>query len=686
MPSAKKLLSPVRIGNMELRNRTVMSPMTTQYANQDESVSDKLREYYVARSRGGVGLITVEVCTVDKPHRYQPLSVGLWDDSFISGHKELTKAIHAHGAKAVPQISHPGPESLAPFYYKVPSVGPSEVKSCMTQQVCRELSLEEIQTVIEQYGEAARRAREAGYDGMELHAAHSYMLAGSFLSPLRNKRTDAYNGSTLEGRLKFVLEVVRRMKAKAGEDFPLIIRISGDEREPGGRDVVDSQKMAPILVEAGVDAFHVSGGVIDRYTSEIIAGSSHPNGLNVPAAAAIKKVVNVPVMVVGRIHDPLYAEEILQKEEADLIVMGRPMLADPDLPRKVAEGSFEDIRQCISCQNCFDSLNDFEMMSCAVNAITGREDEYKMDKTAKPKKVMVVGAGPAGMEAARVAALRGHHVWLYDRQPLLGGSLMFATTVHPDNDPFLAYITTAVRKLPITRRLGTAVTPAIVEEAKPDAVIVAVGPELTTPRIPGDQQRNVFSAADFKQMLGGRLQGPAAAKLPIWQRLGLRLGMPIIRRFLTPARIRRLTRYWMPLGKNVTVIGGDLAASELALFVGERGRKVTLLTHEAKLAPEIGSKRRSEMLKHLDQAGVIVHKEAKCEGITPEGVTLVNKEGARETVRSDTVVIAGEVSPNLDLYHAIEEKVPEVYLAGDCRELGLIRKATANAMEVAHKI
>jgi 2,4-dienoyl-CoA reductase (NADPH2) len=324
--SLDRLFSPVKIGSMEVRNRLVMSPMTTGYANQDETPSQRLIDYCEERARGGVGLITVEVCIVDRPHRYQVRSLGLYDDKLIPAHRELTKAIHVHGARAVPQISHPGPESLAPFFYKIPAVGPSPIVSEMTGQECRELSVEEIETVIEQYGEAAKRAREAGYDGMELHSAHNYMLAGSFLSPLRNKRTDAYDGGSVEGRLRFVVQIIKRMKAKAGHDFPLIIRISGDERTAGGRDIHDSQVITPRLVDAGVDAFHVSGGVIDWNCIEIIAGSSYPDGLNVPAAAAIKQVVDVPVMVVGRIHDPQFAESILREGQTDLIVMVRPML------------------------------------------------------------------------------------------------------------------------------------------------------------------------------------------------------------------------------------------------------------------------------------------------------------------------------------------------------------------------
>ncbi|MBM4462393.1 MAG: FAD-dependent oxidoreductase [Chloroflexi bacterium] len=687
MASLTKLFSPIKIGTMELRNRLVMSPMTTQYANQDETPSQRLIDYYEARARGGVGLITVEVCTVDRPHKYQPLSLGLWDDKLIASHQALTKAIHAHGAKVVPQISHPGPESLAPLFYKIPPVGPSIVTSAATGLTCRELALEEIETAIEQYGEAARRAREAGYDGMEIHCAHSYMLAGSFLSSLRNKRTDAYNGSTVEGRLKFPIAVIKSMKARAGHDFPLTIRISGDERAPGARDIRGTQQIAPMLVEAGVDAFHVSGGVIDdNLATNIITGSAFPDGLNVPAAAAIKKVVDVPIMVVGRIHDPQFAEDILQKNQADLIVMGRPMLADPELPRKAAEGRWKDIRRCISCHHCFDSFFSDGSTACAINAATGKEGEYRLDRADRARKVMVIGGGPAGMEAARGAALRGHKVTLYEKQQRLGGSLTFACTVHSDNDDFLKYLVTQMKRLPVEIKLGREVTPELVENVKPDVVIVALGPNLVAPSILGDGGRNVLSGPGLKQMLGGHLKEGGVNKLPLWQRLGLYLGSPFMQRYLTASRVRRLTKLWMPVGKRVVVVGGDLAGCELAVFLAERGRKVTIVEGGGQIAPEVGLKRKTELEGQLQENGVTVMLGVKCEEILPKGVIIASERGEKQVVEGDTVILAGEVKPNLELSRALEGRVPEIYVAGDCAELGLIKKAVADAMSIACKI
>ncbi len=670
------LFSPIRIGSMELRNRLAMAPMTTSWSGPGDTVSQRLIDYHVARARGGVGLITFEVCTVDQNFPYQWHTVGLWGDHLIASHVELTKAVHAHGAKIVPQISHPGPESAAPFVNKLQTVGPSVCVSPQTGQTCRALTVEEIETIIEQYGQAARRAREAGYDGMELHCAHAYMMCGSFLSPLRNQRTDAYNGGTVEGRLRFPIAVIKSMKAGAGQDFPLVLRISGDERHPKGRDIKGTLEIIPRLAEAGVDAFHVSGGNIDRLTTGIIAGSTYPWGYNVPEAAAIKKITRAAVMVVGRIHDPEKAEEVLQAQQADVIVMGRPLLADPELPNKAASGDLRRLRRCISCENCFDSCaeGDLTQMHCAINAFTGKEGQLSLEKAARAKKVMVIGGGPAGMEAARVAALRGHAVTLYEKQAKLAGSLLFANTVHPDNDRLLAYLLAEMKSLPIQVRLKQEVTPALVSEVKPDAVILAAGPRIVVPPIRGAEGRNVFGAPDMKRMLAGDAGGPGAAKLPAWQRLGLKVGGPLMQRLLTPPLIRRFTRYWMPLGRRVVVVGGDLGACELATFLAERGRQVTLLDSGKKVAPEVGAKRRGEVTEALGKAKVTVINGVTYEEITPAGVVYTVK-GEKATALADSVVLAGDVQPNLELQKALEGKVTELYAVGDCNGLGLIRRA-----------
>ena len=395
MKALAKLFSPIKIGKMEVKNRIAMAPMTTNWAPADGTVSDRMIDYLEARAKGGVGLIIFETVTIDERFPYIMQSVGLWSDSLIPGFKKFVDAMHAHGAKVAPQISHPGPESFS-FVKGIRPVGPSPALCKTTGQVCRELASGEIEQIVEQYGEAARRARDAGCDAVELHAAHNYMLAGSFLSPLRNKRIDCYGGTT-DGRLRFLLEVMGSIKAKAGADFPVILRISGDEYMPGGRTLEDTLYIAPKLVEAGVDAFEISGGVQPELTWRVIPPMGTPLGLNVPAAAAVKRIVDVPVMVVGRINNPLLAEDILQKGQADMTVMGRALLADPELPKKAAEGRLEDIAPCAACGlGCVGEQMRMRSMTCVINPTVGREKDLTLVPAARPKEVLVAGGGPAG--------------------------------------------------------------------------------------------------------------------------------------------------------------------------------------------------------------------------------------------------------------------------------------------------
>jgi len=663
---------------MALRNRLVMSPMTTGYAGLDQLPSEKLIAFLTERARGGVGLITTEACVIDARHREVPHSMHFSSDDVIEPHRRLVEAVHEHGAKIQPQLVHPGPDSLAPQIEQIPSLGPSVIPSYLTGTPSRELSAAELPGILDQYAVAVRRIREAGYDGIELHAAHGYMLVGSFLSSWRNKRGDEYAGRKREGRLRFLLEILARIRAEVGDDFPITLRISGYERVAGGRTIDDTARIAPRLVEAGVDAFHVSGGVIDRLTTMIITGAQWGEAHNLSGARSVKNVVSVPVITVGRIHDPMLAEQILQRGDADLVAMGRPFLADPEFPRKLASSATRSFRFCISCENCVDSM-ERSTMNCAVNARCGRETEMTLEPAAAAKRVVIIGGGPGGLEAARVAALRGHRVTLFERELFLGGALVMASTVHPENQPFLDYLLREVAQLPIEIIRGRAMAPGEIAALRPDAVIVATGGRVVAPAIPGDDQNHVITGTGLRRLLTGSSDDEERRRLPPAQR-ALAPFAHHASRFLTPSRLRLVSKIWMPVGRRVVIQGADLAAIELAEFLAAARRRVTIVAAGDRLAPEVGHKRRAEHMDKLDRLGVAVNTGVACERITRTGIVVTPEHGTAREITADTVIIAGEVEADTALFDAVRELVPEAHAVGDCTGLGLIRKATEEGM------
>jgi NAD(H)-dependent 7beta-hydroxy-3-oxo-delta4-cholenoic acid oxidoreductase len=666
MKPLKQLFSPIEIAGMEVRNRIVMAPMGTLSSRDDGGASEKMIEYYEARARGGVGLITFEVTTIDERYPYTPNGAGLWDDAQIESFKKLTDVVHSHGAKVTPQIVHPGPESLS-FLRGQQPVGPSALMSLSTKQICRELSVDEIEEIIERFGQAVRRAREAGFDGVEFHCAHGYLLAGSFFSPLRNKRTDAYGGS-LEGRLKFPLDVIKRMKARAGSDFPITIRISGDEFVPGGRTIEDTQHAAPMLVEAGIDAFHVSAGSFPMAAWRVIPPTGTPPGINRKLSAAVKQVVDVPVMVVGRINDPLVAEDILEKGDADMVVMGRPLLADPELPNKAKEGRLEDINPCISCTQCLAQIMSVRPLTCVINPAVGREKEMAIVPAAKPRRVLVAGGGPAGLEAARVAALRGHEVTLCEKDTKLGGQFNLAAVAPMKQElcKVIKYLSTQVEKAKVQVRLGTEVTAQLVEELKPDVVVVATGGVPSIPDIPGVQRENVVSAHDV-----------LASKVGIH-------------------------------GGNVLVIGGGMVGLEVADLLANRGdnplvgrTRVTVVEMLENVGMGIAAEARILLMEGLREKGAEIATSTRVKEILPDGVRVVNtikeilpdwttvtKDGDEERTIGgiDRIILALGVQSVDDLSEKIGGDVAEVHVIGDAKQPRRALEAIAEGAEVGRAI
>ena len=675
------LLAPGRIGAMSLRNRLVMSPMETMYGTPDGLPSQRTVDYFAARAKGGVGLITLGATGVDHRQPETPGGLHIGSDEAVAAHRALVEAVHQYGAKIQPQIVHAGPDGLGPEMHGVMSLGPSVIPSYLTGRPSAEISTRQLIEVLDLFKAAVRRAAEAGYDGIELHAAHGYMLLGSFLAPQRNRRTDDYRGDSVRGRLRVVLETLTAIRCEIGETLPITLRISGYERVAGGRPIHETAQVAPELVTAGVNAFHVSGGVIDRLVTNMVNGADDGDALNVGAAAAVKEVVDVPVIAVGRIHDPRLAERILADGRADFIAMGRPLLADAELPGKLVAGQHHRVRKCISCENCIDAMEQRFSVDCAINPRTGKERELAAAPAVRRKRVVVIGGGPAGLEAARVAAERGHRVMLFERGGQLGGALRWASLLHPENEPFLKYLCSEIGRSNVAVHLRHAVSASEVADLAPEAVVVATGGRIDVPQIPGADRPQVYTGPRLRELLGGH----AEPKDPAWQRLSARVLTGWRQRLLHPAAVRLATRAWMPLGRRVAIVGADLVALELAEFLSLRGRFVSVLEPGKTIAPEVGNKRRTEHMDRLDRHGVTVHVRAQIELITADAVVFTPAGGNTRHLACDSVVLAGTPENDTALFDELVTALPgaEVHAAGDCCGPGLIRKATEDGARAA---
>ncbi|MFC1965003.1 FAD-dependent oxidoreductase [Chloroflexota bacterium] len=660
MTKLVRLLEPGRIGDMELKNRMVMSPMTKTGGDEGGYVNDANIAFYVARAKGGVALMGTQTLAISEdtpgPDVYNWLNI--YDDRFIPRLRDLAQAVHAHGAKIVPQLVHHGP-SHGTFGHPELVVGPSPVAIVaygVQGPVAREASKEDIKRFIRDFRKAAGRIKEAGFDGVQLHGAGPYLLS-AFQSPLTNNRTDEYGGSP-EKRANFGCEIIAEIRKEVGTDFPIILRMNGcDFGVEDGLMVEEAMVQAPLFVEAGADALQV-GDTLGEWPMTV-------SGYNTPAASVIKKVVDVPIIVSGRIN-VLLGERVLREGKADFIAMARGSLADPDWPNKVISGRLEDIRPCINCMNCDEPIGASEGWRCTVNAAAGKEQEFELKPAEKNKKVMVVGGGPAGLEASRVAALRGHEVLLYERGHTLGGLLPLAAMVkgsYPEDIAgLIRYLKIQNTKLGVKIRLGNDVTPALIEELKPDVVIIATGGVVTMPEIPGIASRNIVNTAGLHRKLRAYL------------------------RFLGHKVLGWLTRFWMPIGKKVVIVGGSIHGCELADFLVRRGRKVTIVETSNELGTGIAGDLRFPLLDWLAKRGTTMMTEVKYEEITEKGLTITTKEGERQIIEADTILPAISLRPNAELFKALEGKVTEVHMIGDCREAGLIMGAIADGSRVGYTI
>ncbi len=663
----KALFSPSAIGKMELRNRIVMPAVHLNYS-PDGAVNKRIQDYFVERARGGAGLIIVGGCAIDEVGP-APMMIRVDNRRYLEGLSLLASQVKAEGAKIAAQLYQAGRYTHSAFTGR-PAVAPSAVPSRLTRETPRELTVEEIKELVAAYARSASLVKEAGFDAVEILASAGYLIS-QFLSPLTNKRTDEYGGE-LASRMRFGLEVVAAVRKETGRDFPLLVRVAGNDFMAGSNTNEEARLFCRQLEQAGIDGINVTGGWHETTVPQTTM--SVPPGAFVYLARNIKKEVSIPVIACNRINDPLLADRIIASGSADFVGMARGLIADAKLPRKAKAGRLSSIRKCIGCnQGCLDSVFSLQPVSCLVNARVGRERETEIKAAPAVKKVLVVGGGPAGMEAARVAALRGHSVTLWEQQSELGGQLRLAA-VPPGRADFghlVHYLSAQLDELGVTVKLNKKAAAADVTAENFDAVIIATGARCQVPAIPGVDSAHVVSAWDV-------LAGSVIC------------------------------------GENVVVVGGGAVGVETSLLLAEQGaldadslrfllleqaekaetlaaltvrghKKVILVEMTKSIGTDIGLTTRWTLLAALRRSGVETITEAAVIEITSAGAK-VDCDKEQKLLPADTVVLAvGSVSDN-SLHAQLKEQVADLYLLGDAASPKKAIDAVRQAFDLAVKL
>jgi len=637
----KHLFEPFTIKGRNLKNRIVMPGLASFLIEDDGSINDKTVEHYRGRASGGPAMVIVEACAVSPEGIVSPHQARIFDDRFIEGLSRIARVMKAEGALPAVQIHHGGRQTSSRVINRKP-FAPSNLPCPTISGEVEPLSVEGIQDIIRKFGDAAARAVQAGFELIEIHGAHGYLI-NQFISKFSNIRDDAYGGDTTR-RARFAVDVVREVRRRLGEDFPISFKISAQEFVPGGLSVAESIEILKLLVAAGIDIVQVSAGN-DATPEWICQPMFMEKACLADSAATIKKALRIPVMVVGRINDPLLADALIRDGKADLVCMGRGLLADPEMPKKAQQGKFDDIRICIACNTCMESIFRKGRVECLVNPTLGREKEMEIRPAEKKKKVMIVGGGPGGLHAGWVAAIRGHEVHLYEKQSRLGGQLNLGSVTRYKKEilSLIEFHKKQVEKAGISIHLNAEVTLETIKREKPDVVILSTGATPILPNVPGIERSIVVG---LQQVLNGD----------------------------------------PPEKKNAVVVGGGATGCEVAHHLAEHGSSVTIVEQLPKIALNLESITRKVLLKELRERGVRFLTGRKLSKVEESGVVVTAEDGTESFIEAGAVVIAIGNKPDNRLYEQIQSLGIPLYQIGDCLEPRSAKAAISEAATIGRSI
>ncbi len=644
MHNLKYLYSPITIGNMEIKNRLVMPGMSVNFGVDEKGfITDQLTEYFVCRAKGGTGMLIVGGGGVDPVGRELPNLPALWDDASIPAMLKMTKKVKSFGAKFGMQIMHGGRQS-----YREDKVAPSPIPApAIVKGVPKELSIDEIKHIIEAFGDSARRCKEGGFDFVEIHAAHGYLI-NQFLSLNSNKRTDEYGFAYFANRMRFLLEVLKNVKIKTGNDFPIGIRINGEDYIEDGLILEDALQLAYVLEQEGASYIHVSAGVYGS-TQLTIPSMYVKEGCFAHLAEAVKKTVSIPVIAVGRIRNPEYADRLIKEKKADMIAMGRAHIADPDIAEKARKGALSAIRPCMGCcLGCFQSVMNLEPASCVVNPKMGREYLFKeTEKTSNPKKILVIGAGLSGLSAARAAALKGDNVIIVEKGGFLGGAARLAGKI-PGRENILdviEFFANELFMLNVEIRLNTRIDEKLINDINPDEVIIASGSLPDFPLIKGlaKTKMNLPTVIDI-------LEGNALAS------------------------------------EKAVILGGNQIGLFLADYLAEKGKKIIVLHRGSHFAEEMAANDRFYLRERLKKNNVKLYKNVSVKEILENGV-IFNQLGKEEKLEGfDSLIISEKMRSIKDTKELFERKNIKTHIIGDAASPRNIMFAIAEGEEAGSAV